>query len=128
GMSLGTHRELLITVLVTTVCWLAMAFFGPQTDSATMVHFYKTVRPFGPGWTKVRRMAGVSDAEEAAHAAKENIPMSLVGWVSGSVMIWSALFAVGNFLYGRTGYAVALVVVFVCSSSVLIRIVRKLWT
>lgn len=128
GIVIGTHRELLLTVIVTTICWLITAYLGPQTDSRTLIEFYKKVRPFGPGWRKIQHEAGISDAEAAEHARNENIPMALVGWLAGSVMIWSALFTVGNYLYGRTGYALGLAAVFLISSTILIRIVRRLWT
>jgi Na+/proline symporter len=68
GIHLGTHKELLLTIGVTTVCWLLTAFFGPQTKKETLVNFYLKVHPFGPGWTNVRREAGVSDAEAAEFA------------------------------------------------------------
>jgi len=42
-------------------------------------------------------------------------------------MIWSALFAVGNILYGRTGYAVALFATFVVSGSIVVWIVKRIW-
>ena len=41
--------------------------------------------------------------------------------------IWSSLFAVGNFLYGRTGYAAVCCAVFAASGFVLVRVVRRLW-
>jgi hypothetical protein len=47
--------------------------------------------------------------------------------VSGSLTIWSALFAVGNFLYGRTTYALVLLAVFVASGLVLLRVINRLW-
>ncbi len=59
--------------------------------------------------------------------AEENIPRALVGWLAGCTMIWSALFATGNFLYGRTGYAVALTALFAITAAVLVAIVRPLW-
>ena len=127
GMELGAHRELVITVAATTVCWLATAYLGPQTDRSKLIDFYHLVRPLGPGWTSIRIAAGVSEAEAAAHAKGENIPLAMIGWVSGSSMIWSALFAVGNFLYGRTYYAVALTAIFAVSALVLIKVVRTLW-
>ena len=34
--------------------------------------------------------------------------MALVGWVSGCTVIWSSLFSVGNYLYGRMAYAAVL--------------------
>ena len=51
----------------------------------------------------------------------------IVGWLTGCTMIWSALFTVGNFLYGRTGYAFALLAVFAVSAAILIRVVQRLW-
>jgi hypothetical protein len=53
--------------------------------------------------------------------------MALLGWVAGCTAIWSSLFAVGNYLYGRWGYAVLLTAIFAVSGFVLIRIVNKLW-
>ena len=52
----------------------------------------------------------------------------MVGWLAGCTTIWSALFTVGNFLYGRIGYALALLAVFVVSALVLTRVVNTLWT
>jgi hypothetical protein len=51
----------------------------------------------------------------------------VVGWLSGCIMIWSALFTVGNFLYGRMGYGFGLLGVFVASALVLSGVVRRLW-
>jgi hypothetical protein len=53
--------------------------------------------------------------------------MALMGWVAGCAAIWSALFAVGNLLYGRTTSLTVCLVVFVVSGLVLLRIVRTLW-
>src|SRR5512138_1927286 len=49
GVQMSTHVALLITVAVTTACWMLTAYFGPQTDRQTLIAFYKKVRPFGPG-------------------------------------------------------------------------------
>ncbi|HCA79393.1 MAG TPA: Na+:solute symporter [Bacteroidetes bacterium] len=125
GAAISTHAALLITIAVTTISWVSTAFFGPETDRATLVAFYKKVRPFGPGWKKIREEAGISEAE--AKATHENIPMALLGWVAGCTVIWSSLFAVGNFLYGRTGYAVGLLLVFIISGLALLYVINRLW-
>ena len=59
--------------------------------------------------------------------AGDNIPLALLGWFTGCTTIWSSLFAVGNFLYGRTVAAVACTAVFVVAGLVLIRVVSRLW-
>jgi hypothetical protein len=50
-----------------------------------------------------------------------------LGWVSGCTVIWSSLFAIGNFLYGRTQPALILTAVFVVSGGVLLWVVNHLW-
>ncbi|MFN7994571.1 MAG: sodium:solute symporter family protein [Bryobacteraceae bacterium] len=127
GFPVGTYQQLLITIAVTTVCWIATAYLGPQTEMDTLVAFYKKVHPFGPGWRRVREKAGISPAEAAAWTQNENVPLSLLGWSTGCVMIWSALFTVGNFLYGRVGYTVALLAVFLVSAVILLRVINRLW-
>jgi len=118
--------RLIITIAVTTVCWLLAAYFAPQTDRKTLIDFYGKVRPAGPGWEPIRIEAGISK-EEAAKTG-DSIPLALVGWVTGCAMIWSSLFTVGNFLYGRYDYALALGAVFVVSGIMLLKVINKLWT
>jgi SSS family solute:Na+ symporter len=125
GIFIPTHYALILTVLVTTISWILTAYLGPQTDREKLIAFYKKVRPFGPGWKKIRQEAGISEAE--AKATCESFPVALVGWVSGSLTIWSALFAVGNVLYGRWVYAIALFAVFLASGFVLLNIMSRLW-
>ena len=127
GLVLGTHQELLLTVAITTVCWLAVAYLGPQTGLETLIGFYRKVRPFGPGWEHVRQAAGMPLAEAAEDLRAANVPMALLGWVAGCVLIWSALFTVGNFLYGRTGPALLLLALSIASGACVVRAVNRIW-
>ena len=104
GIHFTTHAALLMTIAFTTVCWVTTAFLGPATDRKVLIDFYTKVRPFGPGWKKVQNDAGLVDGWGGPRAAGDNIPLALLGWVAGCTMIWSALFTVGNFLYGRIGH------------------------
>jgi Na+/proline symporter len=120
-----THYALLLTIAVTTACWLLTAFITAPTDRQKLIDFYKKVRPFGPGWKTIRETAGISEAEAAA--THENIPLALLGWSAGCAVIWSSLFTVGNILYSRWGLAAALFTVFVLSGLVLLYVISKLW-
>jgi len=66
--------------------------------------------------------------ELQARERHENIPLSLLGWVVGCTVIWSGLFMVGNFLYGRLGAALLLLAIFIVSGTVLVVIINKLWS
>ncbi|MGB7759334.1 MAG: sodium:solute symporter family protein [Bryobacteraceae bacterium] len=125
GIALGTTRQLLLTVACTTVCWLLTAYLGPRTNPDVLISFYRKVHPPGPGWKAVRALAGVG-AEEAAEDAA-HVPLALAGWFLGCTLIWSALFTVGNFLYGRTGYALFLLAIALASGSALVRVIQRIW-
>jgi Na+/proline symporter len=125
GWHISTHVGLLLTIAVTTVCWVLTAFVGPKTDRSTLVAFYMKVRPFGPGWQRVKLEAGLTSDDGGPSG--ENIPLALLGWLAGCTVIWSGLFAVGNLLYGRLNLAVLLLGVFIASGLALIGVISKLW-
>jgi Na+/proline symporter len=125
GYPMSTHVALLATIAVTSVCWIATAYLGPETSRDTLIAFYTKVRPFGPGWERIRLEAGLEKADRGT--GQDNIPLALVGWVAGCTMIWSALFTVGNFLYGRTDAALFLLAVFSVSGIVLLRVMQRVW-
>ena len=125
GVVFSTHVGLVVTVAITTVCWVATAYFGPETDRAVLVNFYRAVHPAGPGWEPIRKLAG--DAPRSV-ADRDNIPLALLGWVAGCTAIWSALFAEGSYLYGRMPQAILLTVVFIASSLVLTFVVKRTWS
>jgi Na+/proline symporter len=120
----------IVQVGITTIAWLITAYVGPVTDQATLLSFVRKVKPAGAGWTAQRLEAGVSDAD-VAH--ENRMWASLAGWISGCVVIWSALFAIGNFLYlsgdpSRLTDAWILTGVFVVSGLVLLQVTRTLWS
>ena len=124
GTEISTHAALLITIAATTVSWVLAAYLAPQTDRAVLIEFYRKVRPFGPGWAEIRQVVGPLPDD----GDRENIPMALLGWVTGCAAIWSALFAVGNFLYGRMTPALVLTAIFAVSGLTVMRIVSRLGT
>jgi solute:Na+ symporter, SSS family len=123
GVEISTHRALLVTIAVTTVCWVATAWLGPETDRRVLIAFYEKVRPAGPGWKPIRAVA----APAGRRGAGDNIPLALLGWVAGCTAIWSSLFTVGNFLYQRPGTALGLLGVFIASGLTLLAVIRALW-
>ncbi len=122
---ISTHYALLFTAAVTTICWLLAAYLAPQTERRTLVQFYRKVHPFGPGWRLIQAEAGVPGTGEAT---RENVPLALLGWSAGCAVIWSALFAVGNFLYGRLVIASMLTLVTAVSGLSLLWLINRLWS
>ncbi|MGA1369947.1 MAG: Na+:solute symporter, partial [Blastocatellia bacterium] len=122
----SSATRLVLTVIATTICWVLAAYLAPPTDRETLLAFYRTVKPAGPGWAPIRAEAGLTPDQLAATG--DSLPLALLGWVAGCTSIWASLFTVGNFLYGRTGMAWFLLAVFVVSSGVLIFLINRLWS
>ncbi len=125
GIQISTHWGLLATIAVTTACWVLIAWLGPQTSPQTLVAFYQKVRPFGPGWKRIEREAGLPETAGAAGA--HNFPLALLGWLAGCATIWSGLFTIGSLLYGRLLQAGVLFCVFVAGGLTLLWVINRLW-
>jgi Na+/proline symporter len=126
GHTLPFAQSTVCLVAFTTVSWVITAFVTAPTSRERLVAFYKKVHPAGPGWTKIRLEAGVSEADAALHG--DHMGMATMGWISGVITIWSSLFAIGNFLYGRMNLAWMLTAGFVVSGTVLLIVVNRLWS
>jgi Na+/proline symporter len=125
GATFSPHFALPFTVAVTTACWVLAAYVAPQTDRATLVAFYRKVRPSGPGWAAIRREAGVDERD--ARRTSVNMPKALLGWSAGCAMIWSSLFTIGSLLYGQPARALITGAVFIVSALVVRDALRTAW-
>jgi Na+/proline symporter len=126
GHPMPFAQTTLLSVAFTTACWLVTAFVSAPTNRDRLISFYKKVHPAGPGWATIRRAAGVSEADAALHG--DHMGLATLGWVSGCATIWSSLFAIGNFLYGRMGLAWTLTGIFLISGTVLLLVINHLWS
>jgi len=87
--------HLLVVLVGSTIVWVVVTLFTRPADDATLVAFYRRVRPPGPGWRRVRRLAeDVRVDDRLSHA--------LVGWVGGVAAVLGATLAIGLALLGHT--------------------------
>ncbi len=117
--------SVLLSVAFTTVCWLLTAFIGPATSRERLIAFYRKVHPAGPGWSRIKREAYPAGTQAGQ---SDHMGTATLGWISGCLVIWSSLFALGNFLYGRTVLAMVLSAVFLVSGGVLLWVINGLWS
>ncbi len=121
GHAVATHVSLVITVAATTLVWLVTTYLTKPTDRATLVSFYRLVRPAGPGWRSIRAETGVP-------SSPDSLPQAFLGWILGCVFVYAALFGTGSLLYGRTELAVVWIVLFLSSGAGLVRLLPRLWS
>lgn len=117
GLGWPSHVTLVLSVALTTVLWLVVAYLTPATSAATLKNFYTLVRPAGPGWRAIRN-------ETNLPASTDNLPAGLLSVALGTTAIWSALFATGSFLYGLTTRGLLLAAVATTTAAFLWRLRR----
>jgi Na+/proline symporter len=118
--SIPSYQVILYSVAATTPAWILATFLTAPTPRATLVSFYRLVRPAGPGWRSVRDEAGLPPSPDS-------LPMGLLGVVLGCTMVWSALFGAGSFLYGNTLHGLIFAVLFTISAVGLWRMLASAW-
>ena len=106
GTPLIEWQRLVIGVGITTVGWVTVTLLTPPTDEERLFSFLRKVRPGGPGWRRVIHSAEKRGEDTASLAALGwDVPSGLICVFLGLMMIYSLLFAIGFWLYGRTGPA-----------------------
>ncbi len=120
GVAVDGNTSLLVTVFATTISWVTVTLATKPENEATLINFYKLVRPAGSLWGSIPAKAGVG-------ASPDNISAQLLGWVLGCVFVYATLFGAGSALYGHTPQALFFGVVWVASGAGLIRILNALW-
>lgn len=108
---ISVHGRLLLGVAITTVSWVSVTFITRPSDEKTLRSFYHLVKPGGPGWKKVvqaARAEGVllEDAEKGW-----DVPAGILCMLLGSLMVYSALFAIGYWIYGKHAVGMLLTVI-----------------
>ena len=121
GSTLESWQELLVGVALTTVAWILVTFLTRPTDESQLRSFYKKTRPGGPGWTAVVDRAAEAGEPIAAGDAEWDVPSGLMAMLAGCFAVYSALFAVGHWIYGNYLLGTGLATIAVIASLLLVR-------
>jgi len=105
-------KTTLCTTGITTLVWVAITFLTPAEPTDTLVKFYRKVRPQITGWQPVAKLA-------EDEPVTRDLGKNLASWVLGCVLIYSALFCIGELCFGRyqTGFLLAVVAI-VCGLAI----------
>ena len=120
GFAIDASTALILTIVVTTAIWVGVTYATAPTSQDVLHRFYRQVRPSGPGWSAVRAELG-----ETAPAGV--LGPAFTGMLSGSVMVYSALFGAGHLLFGHVTLGLVFVGLFVVSAAVLGKVVGRMW-
>ena len=86
---------LIYSVPISLTVWLTATMITKPVDEKQLIEFYRRVHPGGPGWKSVAKKID-EDYSDRSLFTRRNI----IGAVFGITAVFSALFAVGNFILG----------------------------
>ncbi len=118
--------KLLVGVGLTTVFWLGVTYLTKPVDYKTLINFYNTVFPGGPGWKKVLTEAMKRGIKIEKYKKGWDVPVGILCMIIGCFAVYSALFATGNWIYGKYGIALILTYVAIISTFILTRLWNQL--
>ncbi len=97
-------KQVLVTVVVTTIVWLAVTYLTAPEKESKLIEFYRRVRPGAAGWKPIARLA--PEVEPASDGW-----YNLMDWLLGCLMVYAAMFGTGKIILGHVLLGVLLLVV-----------------
>ena len=100
---------LLVTVVATTIVWIAATYLTKPEPTPVLEAFYKRVRPGGIGWRRISEPLGYG---------AEQIPggrLAWLNWLAGVVAVYATLFGIGKIVFGERGLGLILLAIAVAA-------------
>jgi Na+/proline symporter len=102
-------KQVLVTVLVTTVVWLVVTYLTEPESQAKLLEFYRRVRPGAAGWKPIAKLAPeVEPSRDGWY--------NLMDWLLGCLMVYAAMFGTGKIILGHYWLGILLLGVGVASA------------
>ncbi|HEX4684739.1 MAG TPA: sodium:solute symporter family protein [Gemmatimonadaceae bacterium] len=110
---------MLITIVVSTIAWVAVTYMTAPEPDATLDAFYLRVRPGGPGWAHVSERLGFGRERTPGGA------LAWTNWVAGIAAVYCTLFGIGKIIFGELGTGLILLVIAVVAFAWIARSFRN---
>lgn len=117
-------EKIVLGAILTTIIWVATTYLTKPTDEDTLIEFYKKIKPGGNGWDPVIEKAKAKGI--AIESGNAQFPLQILCFLVGTITVYAALFATGNWIYGNFNLAMGLTVVTIIGSLFLIKSWSKL--
>ena len=112
--------RLVITIIAVTSIWITVTYLtSSKQPTMYLIAFYQKMRIPGPGWKKVRDLAGC-DIE------KSGLVISFMGWISCCLFVYSLTLGIGKLLFQKFFAGFLCLILSIVSGLVLARVLRKM--
>jgi Na+/proline symporter len=94
----------IVTTAVTTVAWVVATFVTQPESDEKLLAFYRRVHPSVYGWKRIAKLA--PELPEVRDAGSNTFD-----WVMGCIMVYGALFGIGELVFARWFWGVTLLAI-----------------
>ncbi|MGB1121006.1 MAG: sodium:solute symporter family protein [Saprospiraceae bacterium] len=123
--TLDGHVELLLSVAITTIGWIAVTLMTPAVERKTLIDFYNLIKPHKGGWQPVIQEGIANEQINPNEVTTGKLPQELTGMFAGIFLVYGVLFTTGLFLYGQLTHALIGAVISVLAGVLLWRSWQK---
>ncbi len=123
--TLDGHVELLLSVAITTIGWIAVTLMTPAVERKTLIDFYNLIKPHKGGWQPVIQEGIANEQINPNEVTTGKLPQELTGMFAGIFLVYGVLFTTGLFLYGQLTHALIGAVISVVAGVLLWRSWQK---
>ncbi|MBS4071500.1 sodium:solute symporter family protein [Algoriphagus aquatilis] len=115
-----SYMKLIYSVSITTIGWLIVTFMTQPEKDEVLLSFYRKVTPASMGWKKLL------DRYPAEKEEKGTLGKEIGLMITGTFMVYAALFSTGFFIYGKTMEGLIAAVIAVLGGLIIIKSWKKL--
>ena len=112
--------RLVVTILAVTATWVTVTCLtSSKKPTIHLINFYQKMQIPGPGWEKVRNLAG-------CEPEKSELIINFTGWISCVVFIYSLTLGIGKLLFHHFFAGFLCLILSILSGLVLAKVLGKM--
>ena len=115
-----------LVVLLTTIVWLVVTVLTQPEQQETLLNFYNKIQPKKEGWSPVLAKARANNSTIISSNDNSNLSDGLLAVFVGCILVFSCLFATGNWIYGNYTVALTLTAIALTAAFILLKIWKKI--
>ena len=115
-----------LVVLLTTIVWLVVTVLTQPEQQETLLNFYNKIQPKKEGWSPVLAKARANNSTIISSNDNSNLSDGLLAVFVGCILVFSCLFATGNWIYGNYTIALTLTAIALTAAFILLKIWKKI--
>lgn len=101
GRELVSEEQTMVVAILTIATWLLATWITAPESDETLTGFYRLTRPSRRGWSRIAALAGDVQPDT-------DLGLRILAAVVGSLEIFVVLQAIGYWIFGMWGWAIAL--------------------